>query len=82
MKQMIIGTLLDMPNNRGPIKEIKSRLLDKYSGALESNDWESTFAKSLSRYKTLFLKSDAIYKLNSSCDDQPSYDLDEEYVAV
>ena len=71
MKVLIIATLLNMPQNKGSIKEIKSRLLELYSSSLPSegkplSEWETTLVKTLSRHKSLFLKLGAVYKLDSS----------------
>ena len=68
MKFMIISSLLSLPNHKGSTKEIKAKLLELFRPALEGVDWENTLMKSLSRYKGLFLKSDAVYQM---LDDEP-----------
>ena len=63
MKFMIISSLLSLPNHKGSTKEIKAKLQELFRPALEGVDWENTLMKSLSRYKGLFLKSDAVYQM-------------------
>lgn len=63
MKTMIVASLLALPQCRGSTRDIKAKLLELFRPALEGVEWESTLIKSLSRYKGLFVKSDAVYQI-------------------
>lgn len=75
MKQMIVGALLELPNNRGAIKDIKAKVEELFgeTQALRDSQWEMTFAKTFSRHKTLFIKTNCIYQLTpASSSDVPA----------
>ncbi len=71
MKLLIIATLLNMPSKKGSIRDIKLHLLELYPSSFSADkskqltEWEITLVKTLSRYKNIFLKAGAVYKMDS-----------------
>mmetsp|Transcript_7093 Transcript_7093/g.6205 ORF Transcript_7093/g.6205 Transcript_7093/m.6205 type:complete len:103 (+) Transcript_7093:1459-1767(+) len=75
MKSMIVKSLMSLPNSMGDIKAIKQVMVEKYGDKLnrisdshmkaDSNlqQWEKTILKTISRYKTIFLKKKAEFSM-------------------
>lgn len=76
MKVMIVAAMMQMPNNKGCIKDIKLKVMEIFPNKCGGEDWETTFVKTLSRYKDLFIKSCAVYQLNQDNSDESLQDVE------
>jgi hypothetical protein len=56
MKMLIILAIKELPDLKGSLRDIKSKMLELFSDKLACESWEKTMLKTISRYKQVFPK--------------------------
>ena len=70
MKEMLVAVLLQLPQHKGHIQEIKGTMMELFGPRIRQEEkkadsnlqqWEKTILKTLSRHKAIFFHNKAVY---------------------